>query len=211
MRKVHSPIVIAVLCAIFLVALTAVVWTGLTEKFDRAWRQTAFDVDPAGALSVWKSVTLLGSGFVITLGTLGFIFALALSRRWQDARYVALVMVAAVIVENAMKWIVQRPRPDEVIAYAMPSSFSFPSGHTLFATAFYGACALIVSPWLTGWARALMWFAVAGLVFAIGGSRIFLGVHYPSDVIAGFLAGALCVATMRQTNKLKVTSAVENS
>ncbi len=192
-RKRITPFAIAV----FLIILTALVWTGRTQSFDLALRQVAFDFDPPGALRFWEDVTLLGSGLVLTLITLAALLFLALLKQWDSGRYIAFVMIGAVFTENAMKWVVHRARPDQVIAYAMPSSFSYPSGHALFATAFYGALAVVVSHPLTGWLRTVVWAIFTIIVLAIGSSRIFLGVHYPSDVIGGFLAGALCVAVMK--------------
>ena len=194
--KHFSPSAIAVLVAISLLVLTGLVWTGTAERFDHVLRQAMLDIDPTGAVEIWKGVTYLGSGAVIAALTAVFLSALMLLKQWLSARHVALVMICAVALENAMKWVVQRPRPDEVIAYAMPASFSFPSGHALFATAFYGSFAFIVSAALTGWFRAVAYVAIAIVVLAIGTSRIFLGVHYPSDVIAGFLAGALCLTPL---------------
>ena len=204
--KHFSPFATAIIFAIPLIVLTGLVWTGSTENFDHVWRQAALDADPPPALSIWKSVTFLGSGLVITSLTFAVILALALLKQWFGARYIAFVMLGAVVIESAMKWAVHRARPDEVVAYAMPTSFSFPSGHALFATAFYGSCAVVASTRLSGRARAVVWVTGAILVLAIGASRIFLGVHYPSDVIAGFLAGALCISVfeaMNPTNKLR--------
>ena len=192
-----SPLAIAMLFGITLIVLTGLVWTGTVENFDHVWRQAALNIDPPAAVSVWKGVTFLGSGLVVTTLTLAVILALALLRQWFGSRYIAFVMLSAVALETTMKWTVQRARPDEVIAYPMPTSFSFPSGHALFATAFYGSFAVIVLPRLTGWARALAWVTLTTLVLAIGASRIFLGVHYPSDVIGGFLAGAVCISGLQ--------------
>ena len=194
--KKFSPSAIAILFAIPLLVLTGLVWTGTAESFDHVWRQAMLDIDPTSAVKIWKGLTYLGSGVVITTLTTVFLLTLMLLKQWRSTRQVALVMTCAVALENAMKWIVQRPRPDEIIAYATPGSFSFPSGHALFATAFYGSFALIVSAALTGWSRAAVNVAIAIVVLAIGTSRIFLGVHYPSDVIAGFLAGALCLTPL---------------
>lgn len=194
--KHFPPFAIVMLFIIPLIVVTGLVWTGTTENFDHIWRQAALDVDPPQLLGIWRSITFLGSGLVITSLTLAVILALALQKQWYGFRYIALVMLSAVVIENAMKWSVQRARPDEVIAYAMPTSFSFPSGHTLFATAFYASVAVLILPFLTGWARVGLLVTVAILVLGIGASRIFLGVHYPLDVLAGFLAGALCIVVL---------------
>ena len=203
--KHFSPLAIAMLCGIPLIVLTGLVWTGTVENFDHVWRQAALDIDPPAAVSVWKGVTFLGSGLVVTTLTLAVILALALLKQWFCSLHIAFVMLGAVVIESAMKWTVQRARPDAVIAYPMPTSFSFPSGHALFATAFYGSFVVIVLPRLTGWARAVAWVTLTTLVLAIGASRIFLGVHYPSDVIAGFLAGALCIAVLQPVKRIGKT------
>ena len=195
--KHFSSLVIAVLFAISFSVLTGLVWTGTTETFDHVLRQAFLQSDPPQLLSVWQGITFLGSTLVITFLTLAVIVALALRKQWVGARYIALVMLSAVVIESAMKWTVQRARPDQVIDYVVPTSFSFPSGHALFATAFYGSFAIVVSAGLSGGSRALVWVTAVTLVLAIGASRIFLGVHYPSDVIAGFLAGAFCIALVR--------------
>ena len=200
-----SPLAIIMLFAIALIVLTGLVWTGTTETFDHTWRQAAIDVDPPQLLSVWKGIAFLGSGLVITLLTITVILALALLQQGLGARYIGLVMLLAVVVENSMKWTVHRARPNEIVAYAMPPSFSFPSGHALFSTAFYGSIAIILSAGLSGWARALVWAAVVTLVLAIGVSRIFLGVHYPSDVMVGFLAGVFCIIAAHPRNRFNKT------
>src|SRR5664279_4310285 len=164
--KHFSPLAIVMLFAIPLIVLTGLVWTGTTENFDHVWHQVALGFDPRKLLNFWKGVTFLGSVLVITSLTLAVILALALLKQWRGSGYIASVMLIAVVLESAMKWSVQRVRPNEVIAYAMPTSFSFPSGHTLFATAFYGSVTVLIFPSLTGWARAAIWVAVAILVLA---------------------------------------------
>src|SRR6185369_17932911 len=76
-------------------------------------------------------------------------------------------------------------------------TYSFPSGHSLFSFCFYGVLAGLLTRRLKSRvARVLIWICAALLVSAIGLSRIYLGVHYPSDVIAGYLAASLWVSTL---------------
>jgi len=78
-----------------------------------------------------------------------------------------------------------------------PHTYSFPSGHALCSFCFYGVLAGLLSARTKplGW-RLLIWIAAAAMVIAIGLSRIYLGVHYPSDVVAGYLAATVWVGTI---------------
>jgi undecaprenyl-diphosphatase len=112
---------------------------------------------------------------------------------WRGrARLATYLLVAAIgggIVDSAVKVMVNRPRPvlDEPIATAIGKSF--PSGHAMSSMVTYGALLLIFLPALRGRWRVVGIAGTATLVFAIGLSRILLGVHYVSDVIAGWTLG----------------------
>ena len=139
----------------------------------------------------WRTITFLGSGIVITVLTVVCVMVFAVRAEWRPARQITFVMVGAVVVENGLKWIVHRAQPDEVFAHTMPLSYSFPSGHSLFAMAFYISFATIVASRLTGIARTTLRAVAVLLVILIGASRIFLGVHYPSDVLGGYVTAVL--------------------
>ena len=97
--KKFSPSAIAIFFAIPLLVLTGLVWTGRAESFDHVWRQAMLDSDPASAVKIWKGLTYLGSGVVITALTTIFLLALMLLKQWRSARHVALVMICAVALE----------------------------------------------------------------------------------------------------------------
>jgi membrane protein DedA with SNARE-associated domain len=99
---------------------------------------------------------------------------------------------SAALLNIALKYTFERPRPDLFYEVAHPAGYSFPSGHAMGATTVYGLVAFIVSRERPG----LRWlpFAVAAiLILLIGISRVFLGVHWATDVIGGFTAGAFAV------------------
>lgn len=131
-----------------------------------------------------ETVTLFGSLGV--LAVFGGIEAVVLVRAGLrgDCKFVLFVMAGAVILENAVKFSIQRPRPPPFFG-ADPTTYSFPSGHALFSLCFYGALAVILGR--GGASRAALWAVTVCLVAAIGGTRIYLGVHYPTDVLAGYL------------------------
>lgn len=95
---------------------------------------------------------------------------------------------AAFALNQLLKLVAQRPRP-EAVAIVSVSGYSFPSGHTMVATAFFGL--LIYLLWRSGRGRAQRWALsclLGLLVLSVGVSRIYLGAHYASDVLAGLLA-----------------------
>ena len=96
------------------------------------------------------------------------------------------------LLTTVLKYAFRRTRPEVIdVAGYTADSFSYPSGHATIAVGFYGALALILAYRLRGPAR---WAVVAAgglLVILIGFSRLYLGVHYPTDVLAGFLAAPL--------------------
>ena len=87
----------------------------------------------------------------------------------------------------------------------LPRTYSFPSGHSLFSFCFYGVLAgLLTRRIASRIGRILIWTFAALLVAAIGLSRIYLGVHYPSDVIAGYLAASLWVSTLVALDRVRL-------
>lgn len=128
------------------------------------------------------------------------VVAIALAmRRWADAAFLAVSSLAPV-VNLGLKELVARPRPDADLWLVMETGFAFPSGHSVFAASFLGA--LI---WVTGrpgtldsrpTVRWAMQAVLLLLILAVGSSRVYLGVHWPSDVIAGFLFGSLYLSVL---------------
>ena len=104
------------------------------------------------------------------------------------------MMAGAVVLENALKYAVHRTRPEPFFG-TPPESYSFPSGHALFSACFYGALAwMLAARTRNAGACAAIWTAALALIAAIGLSRVYLGVHYPTDVIGGYLVAAFWLA-----------------
>lgn len=129
---------------------------------------------------------------------------------WRHRVYWSLFLALAVpgvaLVNVLIKHAVHRPRPPFALEHVLAPTYSFPSGHAAVAVAFYGVLALYAVRHAVHW-RAASAAAVAsmGMVVVVGFSRLYLGVHYLSDVLAGFAEGiawlALCamaVATLRR-------------
>lgn len=116
--------------------------------------------------------------------------------RWTPAILVASALVAQ-LANVVLKHMFARPRPTLFEVIPLPASFSFPSGHAMSATVLLGSVAAVLIA-LHPARRVPILVVTAVLVFAIGLSRVYLGVHWPSDVIAGFAAGVpLLVAAVQ--------------
>ena len=131
----------------------------------------------------------LGQG-VYFAGMLAITYCLLIYRRqWWETGALSICMTGGAALVVLFKHLFQRPRPDleRVIA---ETGYSFPSGHAMVSLCFYGMAAFLLIRALKSWRQRMAVFTVAlCLVVAIGISRIYLGVHYPTDVIAGYAAG----------------------
>jgi membrane-associated phospholipid phosphatase len=143
--------------------------------------------DPLTVL--FHGITTLG-GFVTLLG-ITLVAVVALWRRNQPvhALFVALAFTGAQLLSSGTKLAFERERPVFADPLATESTYSFPSGHALVSLAVYGALALLLAPRLTMPRRVLLFGAAGLLVLAIGFSRLYLGVHYLTDVLAGYAIG----------------------
>lgn len=146
------------------------------------------------AVRVLDVITNLGKPitlFVLVSAAVGY---LLWRRRVRLALYLVVTSIGGGLVDTAVKILVNRPRPvvDHPIATALGKSF--PSGHAMSATVTYGALTLVFLPALPRRWRPVALCAVVLLVLAIGTSRLFLGVHFLSDVIGGFVLGLAWLA-----------------
>ena len=106
----------------------------------------------------------------------------------------SLVLIVAGGLNRWLKALIDRPRPRaEHLVEA--SSLSFPSGHAMSSIAFFGFLIYLVWRLIsTPWIRWILTFFLTALILLIGFSRVYLGVHYPSDILAGYAAGGACLA-----------------
>src|SRR5436190_21387621 len=165
-------------------------WLSIVGSADLdAVREVA--ADRAQALSTAaRAVTWAGSGYLLVPLALVFSLALACSGRRREALLMVLALGGAMLLSNLVKLLGSRPRPPVAHLQTVTGS-SFPSGHATQASAFWFSLALLVGA-LSG-SRAVRGLAAgvaSGLVLAVAASRVYLGVHYPADVVAGGLLGA---------------------
>jgi undecaprenyl-diphosphatase len=120
--------------------------------------------------------------------------AFLLLRRPRFAGIIILVAVLAPMLEQAAKLAVQRERPQVnwCLVHPLPDDSSFPSGHALRAMAVYGCIGLLAERLLPRRWRWLGGTTGIGLGVLIGLSRVYVGVHYPLDMLGGWIAGLAC-------------------
>lgn len=145
---------------------------------------------PAWMGWLWRALSWLGDAAPrITVAVAAVAGLLALRYR-RSAVLLAAVLLGGWLLSTALKQLIARPRPQLVVALDSVSSMSFPSGHALNSTLFYLGVALILARLTASpGVRWGLYAAAVALSFATGVSRIALGVHYPSDVIAGWALG----------------------
>jgi undecaprenyl-diphosphatase len=169
---------------------------GDTLAADRIALQTIDRQTASVPVAVANDVSLPGAE--MTVGGIGLILAvvLLLRRRVLDALFVTASIGGYAALTVLVKHLVQRQRP--VSFFRVPESgYSFPSGHTLGATCIAVAAGYFL--WRSGWgsgAKVTLTLALVAAVALVAGSRLVLGVHYPTDVLGGVLLGGAWMAAL---------------
>jgi undecaprenyl-diphosphatase len=179
------------------VTLASVVLAGDTQQFDR-WvlvslrdpADLARPIGPAWLRGAALDITALGSATVLGLTVAAVAGFLLLHREWRTAVFVTLAASGGWVVNAAIKALVQRPRPDVVPHLREVMTLSFPSGHALTSAVVYLTLgALLMRVVRTRLAKIYCLSVSCVATALIGISRVYLGVHYPTDVLAGWLVG----------------------
>ena len=139
-----------------------------------------------------RGVTQLGSAPVLSIVSVIVVGWLLWRRRWRAAAVLAVVALGAPVATNMLKHHFARTRPEAVPHLVDEKSWSFPSGHALASAAIYLTLSVVLARRDRRPAGKLILLGAGFLLsFLIGLSRIYLGVHYPTDVIAGWSAGTI--------------------
>ena len=169
---------------------------GDTQQFDAFVRTAVHQLATPGLTRLMQVFSFLGSVAAVTAMCLVAICVSLYYRRTRTAAMLAITMAGVVALDVVLKHAFHRPRPVSFFG-ATPRTYSFPSGHALGSFCFYGILAAILAERMRGRGpKFCVWMAAAFLVGMIGFSRIYLGVHYPSDVIAGYCVAAVWVGAV---------------
>jgi undecaprenyl-diphosphatase len=197
LRAIPLSLVIAIVALLLFSWLAEEVLQAGTIRFDDSVR-AAVHQHASSVLTVFmRSITLLGSMEVLLPAILIVLTFLLVRGKRYEAIVLAVTMAGGLILNMVLKLSFHRARPDPFFNLTTPTSYAFPSGHALLALCCYGVMARIWSDSLrSGRHRWMVWVAAVFLIGLIGLSRIYLGVHYPSDVLAGYAAAIVWVSAV---------------
>lgn len=205
-----SIIVAAILT---LAELSEEVFEGSTRNLDRdillLLRTPGDPSNPIGPLwleEMGRDFTALGGVAVLTLTTLVVSVFFLLLHRWTSALYILVTVGGGILISGIAKEFFDRPRPDLVPHGSIVHTASFPSGHSMMAAVAYlslGVLIARVQPRLV--LKVYVMIVAVLLTIFVGVSRIYMGVHWPTDVAAGWLAGGawamICLMVARSLAK----------
>lgn len=173
------------------------VFEGELDRFDSGIRAFYQMFASPVVTSAMIFFTYLGSVYGI-VGLLALVVIyLFLKGEKRAAALLTITMSGEAILGIVLKLSFQRPRPQAFFGFSPPDSYSFPSGHAFASLCFFGVLGWISASHLkSNVSVAVSWLFAGLIIFAIGSSRIYLGVHYPSDILAGYLAGIVWLSAV---------------
>ena len=175
-------ILISILLIVFLL-LTILVLTGSIKLFDSSIYNFLINLRSKPMDTFMKTITKFGNtmSVIIILAILVFIL------KKDDGYLVVMNTVCVVSANQILKHIIRRPRPDH-LRLVKEKGFSFPSGHSMVSIALYGILIYIVNKNIKNKTLKIILISLLSLlILFIGLSRIYVGVHYPSDVLSGYI------------------------
>ncbi|NNH72251.1 phosphatase PAP2 family protein [Nocardia uniformis] len=191
-RTIVNGVTTMVLLAVLFCALTALVArSSAPPAVDADASRWIIDHRNGGLTVVAKTLAVLGGTASMTVLTAIACVWSAWRRQWDAAVLVAMTGLGALVLVLVGKHLVARDRPPMAGRLSDETSYAYPSGHTAGSFVVIGIVMIVALPYLRGIVRRVLPIAAAVLVAAVGLSRIYLGAHWPTDILAGWLLGAL--------------------
>jgi membrane-associated phospholipid phosphatase len=169
-----------------------------TIHFDAAVRDAVHSFASPPMTLFFRVVTEFGSEkFLVPFGAF-VVWRLASGGRRHGAILFAVAAAGGEALDYLLKLLFRRTRPEVFFGLTAPHTYSFPSGHAMLSACFFGVLAALVTMRVESLGRKIaVWTAAALATLIIGLSRVYLGVHYPSAVLAGYAAAVIWVFSVR--------------
>ena len=197
-RKLLLALALSAFALWVFVVVSGEMLEGDSLKFDerllmalRSTADPALPIGPAWLREIMRDVTALGSTFVLLLVTFASIGFLALTKNRHAALLVMVAVLGGMLLSTLLKAGFDRARPDLVMHTTTVYSASFPSGHAMMSAVVYLTLgALLAATQQSTRLKLYILGLCAFLTLIVGVSRVYLGVHWPTDVLAGWALGA---------------------
>jgi undecaprenyl-diphosphatase len=196
MARLHW--LVTALALILFVWLAREVTRGDAVRLDTPIRNAVHARSSPPLTATMRGVSLIGSEVcLVPLGVI-LVWWLVAAKRRRAAVVFAVAALGAEALDQIMKLLFNRPRPEPFFGLASPITHSFPSGHAMVSCCFFGVLAAILAAREPSRLKRIAIFAAAAMVVALMGfSRVYLGFHYPTDVLAGYAAAVVWLAGVR--------------
>lgn len=196
------PFIIAIIIALlivvfginFFIEFTSALKSTMVESFDQRVTQYIISFRSPQLNVFFQYLTEVGDfyGYLVLAAVFTIVFYL-IFRNWRYVLEMVFVLLISGLANVSLKQVINRARPDAVHLVSV-ETLSYPSGHAMSAMAFYGFLIyLFYSLKLKLWIKVLSIIICSLIILGIGISRVYLGVHFPSDVLGGFIAGFIWV------------------
>ena len=189
---------VTALALILFVWLAREVMRGDALRLDTPIRSAVHARSSPPLTAMMRGLSLIGSEVgLVPLGAI-LVWWLVAAKRRRAAVVLAVAALGAEALDQIMKLLFNRPRPEPFFGLAAPITHSFPSGHAMVSCCFFGVLAAILAARERSRARRVAIFAAAAILVALMGfSRVYLGFHYPTDVLAGYAAAVVWLGVVR--------------
>lgn len=191
---IFIALLIVVLGINFFIELTRALKSSMVETFDQKVTEYIISFRSPELNVFFQYLTEIGDfyGYLVLAAVFTIVFYL-IFRNWRYVLEMVFVLLISGLANASLKQVINRARPDAVHLVSV-ETLSYPSGHAMSAMAFYGFLIyLFSSVKLKPWIKVLSILVCSLIILGIGISRIYLGVHFPSDVLGGFIAGFIWV------------------
>jgi len=178
--------------------LTDEVLEGDSRHFDEVTRTAVHQLASPAMTVIMRFLSFVGSTIVLTIGTIIVVVWFAMRKWGREAKLFTATMIGGGLLNVTLKLTFKRARPEPFFDLTPPETYSFPSGHSLASACFFGALAALLTARIKNRrTKLIVWIVCAAMFLSIGFSRIYLGVHHTTDVIAGFVAALIWILVVR--------------